>query len=244
MGKKRRITPFPKVDNGIRRVWKFTKDHLKSPARIALLAGLIAFLILWWWEHWLHGESGSTTVRNLSLIAVAIIALSLAIWRSDLFKKTRVPLLWSVYVFIISVGAVCLAYLYWECLLGNAGLARNFIFVVAALIGLPLAIWRSFVADRQSKTAQQQSETAQRDLLNERYQKGADMLGSKVLSVRLGGIYALERLAKEHAENYHVQIVKHFCAVVRNPPKDENAKDKNDNDAKSDAPQEKIREDV
>ena len=51
-----------------------------------------------------------------------------------------------------------------------------------------LAVWRSIVAERQADTAQQ-------SLLNERYQKGAEMLGNEVLSVRMGGIYALGRLA-------------------------------------------------
>ena len=133
------------------------------------------------------------------------------------FSKARVLLSWSVYsvcVIIILGIAEYLACRYWECLLKDTGLARNFILVAAAFIGLPLAIWRSAVA-------QQQSETAQRGLLNERYQKGADMLGSEVLSVRLGGIDALENLAREHAEDYHIQIVKLFCAFVRNPPKDD-----------------------
>ena len=64
-----------------------------------------------------------------------------------------------------------------------------------------LAIWRSTVAERQSATAQQ-------GLLNERYQKGAEMLGSDVLSVRLGGIYALERLAAEDPNQYHILVMK------------------------------------
>ena len=47
------------------------------------------------------------------------------------------------------------------------------------------------------------------------------MLGSEVLSVRLGGIYALARLAQEHPEEYHVQIMRLFCAFVRNPTLDD-----------------------
>ena len=101
---------------------------------------------------------------------------------------------------------------------------RNLGLVIAAAIGLPLAIWRSKVAERQavtaqhqSETSQRQAETAQRSLLNERYQKGAEMLGSTVLSVRLGGIYALSRLAREHPEDYHVQIMSLLCAFVRHP---------------------------
>ena len=67
---------------------------------------------------------------------------------------------------------------------------RNLVLTMAAIAALPLAIWRSKVAERQA-------ETAQRGLLNERYQKGAEMLGSDVLTVRLAGIYALARLDRE-----------------------------------------------
>ena len=80
---------------------------------------------------------------------------------------------------------------------------------MAAIAALPLAIWRSKVAERQAATAQL-------GLLNERYQKGAEMLGSKELSVRLGGIYALDRLAREHPGDYHAQIMNLLCAFVRN----------------------------
>ena len=78
---------------------------------------------------------------------------------------------------------------------------RNFGLVIAAGIALWFAKKRIAVSDRQA-------ETAQRGLLNERYQKGAEMLGSKVLSVRLGGIYALHRLAEDEPEQYHVQIMR------------------------------------
>ncbi len=183
---------------------------------------------------------------------------------SSFFRANAVPLFWWAVLGIIFVVAVFIVSVWHDTL------ARNLIFAFAAVIGLPLAIWRSIVADRQSKTAQRQSETAQkqsetaqqrsetaqqqfelaqqqfeiaqRGLLNERYQKGAEMLGNAVLSVRLGGIYALENLAREHAEDYHVLIIKILCAFVRNPPRDEN-----DSDAKNESDTEKhpkIREDV
>ena len=91
-----------------------------------------------------------------------------------------------------------------------SAIIRNFGLVIAAGIALPLAIWRSIVAARQATTAQ-------RGLLNERYQKGAEMLGSEGLSVRLGGIYTLARLAREHPGDYHMQIMSLLCAFVRNP---------------------------
>lgn len=97
----------------------------------------------------------------------------------------------------------------------NSATVRNVGLVIAAAFALLFATWRSVVGWRQA-------DTAQRSLLNERYQKGAEMLGSKVLSVRLGGIYALQRLAEEHTEEFHIQIMKLFCAFARHPagPKD------------------------
>ena len=47
------------------------------------------------------------------------------------------------------------------------------------------------------------------------------MLGNEVLSVRLGGIYALQRLAEEWPDQYHIQIMRLFCAFVRLPTRDQ-----------------------
>ena len=130
---------------------------------------------------------------------------------------------------------IVLATTYWDWLsVGEANgktirksgseIVRNLGLVIAAIIALPLAIWRSTVAERQAIVSQRQAEIAQRSLLNERYQKGAEMMGSEVLSVRLGGIYALARLAREHPEEYHTQIMQLYCAFIRaHPETDENA---------------------
>ena len=102
---------------------------------------------------------------------------------------------------------------FWDSWRGeeSVGMAiRNLGLVIAAIAALPLAIWRSKVAARQAATAQ-------RVLLYERYQKGAEMLGSAVLPVRLGGIYALGELAREHTEDYHTNVMSLLCAFVRNP---------------------------
>ena len=112
---------------------------------------------------------------------------------------------------------------------------RNLGLVIGGVIAIMLALWRSIVAHRQAltaqsqaetaqsqaETAQRQAQTAQRGLMNERYQKGAEMLGNNLLAVRLGGIYALQRLAEEDPEQYHVQIMRLLCAFVRHPTKDE-----------------------
>ena len=123
---------------------------------------------------------------------------------------------WAVLVIVASL--ISSPY-YWDWLSAeesNSSTIRNIFLAAAALIALPLAIWRSTVAGRQADTAQEQSGIAQRGLLNERYQKGAEMLGSRVLAVRLGGIYALQSLASEDPTQYHIQIMRLFCAFVRN----------------------------
>ena len=116
----------------------------------------------------------------------------------------------------LAIG-VFFSWLYWDDLRGNqeslSTTIRNLALVIGGVIATTLAVWRSKVAERQANTAQ-------RGLLNERYQKGAEMLGSKVLAVRLGGVYALERLARDHPEQYHIQIMRLFCAFVRHPTKD------------------------
>ncbi len=106
----------------------------------------------------------------------------------------------------------------------NSETIRNVGLLLAGVLAFVFALWRAWVAERQAATArdqakiaQEQAATAERGLLNERYQKGAEMLGSDVLSVRLGGIYALQRLADEQPKQYHVQIMRLFCAFVRNP---------------------------
>ena len=106
----------------------------------------------------------------------------------------------------------------------NSTTIRNAGIVIAGFFALGFALWRGLVAERQAaaaqrqaetaerqaetalrqtetaqrqvETAQRQAETAQQGLLNERYQRGAEMLGHEVLAVRLGGIYALQRLAR------------------------------------------------
>ena len=121
---------------------------------------------------------------------------------------------------IFGVVMVCR---HWGWIVTESGstVIRNLGLVIGGLIAIGFGIWRGVVADRQAKASRHQAETSHRSLLNERYQKGAEMLGSKVLSVRLGGIYALQRLAGEEPERYHVQITHLFCAFVGHPTEDE-----------------------
>lgn len=131
---------------------------------------------------------------------------------------------WVVAMAGVLIAGSILSWLFWEDLKGkneSLGVAiRNVGLVIGGIEAALLAAWRSTVAGRQADTALRQTETAQQELLNERYQKGAEMLGSEVLAVRLAGIYALQRLAAEYVEQYHIQIMELFCAFVRFPTDD------------------------
>ena len=96
----------------------------------------------------------------------------------------------------------------------NSETLRNVGLMIGGVLAFVFALWRGWVAELQAGTAQQ-------SLLNERYQQGAEMLGNTALSVRLGGIYELERLAAEHPQQYHVPIMKLLCAFARHPARDE-----------------------
>lgn len=88
---------------------------------------------------------------------------------------------------------------------------RNVGLVIGAVVALGLTLRRVNVANRQA-------EIAAYSLLQDRYQKGAEMLGGALLPVRLGGIYALQELAAEDPERFLRPIVRQYCAFVRHPP--------------------------
>ncbi len=128
----------------------------------------------------------------------------------------------------------------------NSETLRNVGLLIGGGLAFVFAGWRAWVAERQANAtqtqaqmAQNQADIAQKSLLNERYQRGAEMLGSEVLSTRLGGIYALEGLAEEHPSQYHIQIMKLFGSFVRNPATGNSGQDENGDDEATE-----LREDV
>ena len=123
----------------------------------------------------------------------------------------------------------------------HAETIRTAALLFGGMIALIFGIWRGWEAKRQSDAAQKQADAtqeqveaaqkqveaaqrqidaSQRSMLNERFQNGTEMLGNAKLSARLGGIYALQRLANEEPEEYHMQILRMLLAFVRNPTED------------------------
>ena len=150
-------------------------------------------------------------IRSYSLLLASLIKLVLGFMR----RSARREATWWVVGAVAPVAiGILLSLYFWDMLAGTvespSTTLRNLGLLIGGVAAMILAVWRSRVAERQA-------DTAQRTLLNDRFERGAEMLGNRVLSVRLGGIYALERLNIEHPEDYHVQIMKLFCAFVREP---------------------------
>ena len=95
---------------------------------------------------------------------------------------------------------------------------RNLAIPVGLFIGIILAGWRSYTSHVQSNTSIEQTKISQLGLNSERYQKGAEMLGNKKLSIRMSGIFALEELARNHSEDYYIQIMTLFREFICHPP--------------------------
>ena len=129
---------------------------------------------------------------------------------------------WAIIVVLVAtVLTIAVSYDSWSWLNSDeeapSATIRNIGVIVGGFVAVGLTIWRSTIAEKQAETARIQSDLTQRGFLNERYQKGAEMLGSSTLSVRMAGIYALERLALDHPDLYHVQIMQLLCSFARTP---------------------------
>ena len=88
----------------------------------------------------------------------------------------------------------------------DLGMLRNLVLIWGTPLAILLALWRSMVAERQVKVAQQQAEITQRGLASNQYQRAVEMLGHEYNSIRIGGVHALRDLAREHPDQYQQEV--------------------------------------
>ena len=128
--------------------------------------------------------------------------IALAVALAFIFAKTDLPALaWGI-------SARILNYAYNDITHNNSEGLFNQIIGIGIIIGAIFAAWRIRAMNRQAAAA----EGGHRD---GRFEKGAEMMSADVLTARIGGIAALDRLAKEYPSEYHVQCNKMLCAFVR-----------------------------
>jgi hypothetical protein len=95
------------------------------------------------------------------------------------------------------------------------GTAFQSLVAVGAVIGLYFALRNAQAASRNSEAAVRNAVVANDRLVTERFAKAIELLGSDKLEVRLGGVYGLERLAKDSRERDSSTILEVLCAYVR-----------------------------
>lgn len=99
-------------------------------------------------------------------------------------------------------------------------IARNFLLALVAVLGLGFGLWRAWTAHLQALASSNQARIAEQGLFTGRFATAAQHLGSEQLSVRLGGIYALWRLAEDSPTRDMTTVVDVLCAFARRPTKD------------------------
>lgn len=88
---------------------------------------------------------------------------------------------------------------------------RNLIFVVSVIVGGAIALIFTFV---RTVALHRQGRAAQQGHITDRYSKAVEQLGSTELAVRLGGIYALERIARDSRRD-HWTVMEVLRAFLR-----------------------------
>ncbi len=87
---------------------------------------------------------------------------------------------------------------------------------IAILFNVYYGAKRATAMDKTAQAAEKNIEEAQKSQITERFTKAVEQLGSDNLSIRLGGIYALEKIAQDAPESYHWTIMEILCAFIRN----------------------------
>lgn len=85
---------------------------------------------------------------------------------------------------------------------------------LALALGIYLTYRRTHASERAAATAQDTLRVSREGQITERFTRAVDQLGSDQLAIRLGGIYALERIARDSRRD-HATCMEVLCAFVR-----------------------------
>lgn len=119
----------------------------------------------------------------------------------------------AVVTVVALIGVAIVAVFTWN----SSEEVRNFGLIVAAVIALPLAIWRSRVGERQAEAARRQAETAYREMLDARFRHALEMLASPEPGLRLIAMSDLRRLAAEHPDECEQQVLEALDILEQHP---------------------------
>ena len=123
----------------------------------------------------------------------------------------------AVIALCLVAAAIAVAVVWWD----SSDAVRNFALIVAGAAGFPLVIWRARVADRQAGTAET-------NLTDQRFDRGIEMLGSPLETIREAGELRIRKLGEEYPERYAEQAMALLRDRFREPERATGAVDDDD----------------
>ena len=138
------------------------------------------------WDYW--GTDKSEIIRNLGLVLIGIIGLPFLIWRTFSSHRAAIAALKQ----------------------SEASLKQSEV----AVQQIQVAIKQSEAALNQAQAAVRQAEIAADRQITDILTRAFDQLGSEERAVRLGAVYALERIAHDSRRDHH-PIMEAFTSYVR-----------------------------
>ena len=135
----------------------------------------------------------------------------------DIFRNWLKRYWWA---WLSAVVLALLMVICWKWLGNHSDTLRNLALVIFAPLGLALATWRSIIADKNTQIADRNSLIAEDNSITDAFTRAIEQLGSGLddkpnIEVRLGAIYALERLSKKN-DDYYQAIIDILASYVRN----------------------------
>lgn len=100
---------------------------------------------------------------------------------------------------------------YWSCFVVNHDAIRTVMLLVVGVLGIGLAGWRTWTVHRQANTAE-------KNLLNEQFGSGVELLGHENVTVRLGGIETLNEMAELYPEILYARVMNLFQTFLTYSP--------------------------
>ena len=204
--------------------WRCSTKSYGTPfmRRPLLVFGVFAVLaisvfLVWYYMQNLRvdGERLDLTFLNLAIVPCSIAVATIIAWHNSESAW------WTSGIFALLFIGFFLTWSYWHDLTGDfeslGTTLPNIGPLAGGVVAVMLAVWRIRIEERQANTARQQANTTQFSALNVRYESAKQDLRSDLLSARLGGIHALQSLAEEYPEQYHVHVMQLLCAFVRSP---------------------------
>lgn len=106
----------------------------------------------------------------------------------------------------------------WCWIIYNHEAFRNVGLILFALLGAPFAVWRTMIANKNTDIALQNTSISERNSFVETYSRAIEQLGAGSteqpnIEIRIGGIYALEKLSDN--QDYSMMVTSVLTSYVQ-----------------------------